>query len=164
MRDHTLVVIALIGVLLLLGFLWYGEKPTPPRPPVTSGTPVGFIALYSGEQSSITTRTNYVITTADELRALWKLIETNGAAVPTIDFTKDVIIAVFAGEKPTTGYSVAVTKITDTQERTVTIELKAPGPTCLAGEAVTTPFEILQVSRTELPLTHEDTATTTGCI
>ena len=163
------------GLLLLFGliaalfggwFLWQsGRLPvTPSTPlPVIAETPAPFTELASGTDASVTTRENYLISTDEELRSLWPLLNPRSGR-PVIDFTKEVVIAVFAGEEPTAGYAIAVSAITDTTERMVTIQISAPGVTCLAAQVVTTPYQVLKIPKTDLALTHEDTVVTTGCL
>ena len=158
MRDSTLVISAFIA-LVLLGVFWYGASSIRSA----NGAGVAFTELASGQQSSVTTRENYLITSDTQLEKLWGLVETS-EPLPSIDFTKESVIVAFAGEEPTAGYSIGVMKITDTGERMVTIQLTAPGPSCSVAEVVTAPYQILSIPKTDLTLAHEDVMTTTSCI
>ena len=163
----ALSALALIVVAVAIGvgvFLYGGANaPSAVGPAPAVGTNVPFTELALGAQSSVTRRTNYLITSTDQLRELWKLVGVNGP-LPTIDFTIHSVIAVFAGEEPTAGYSIAVSHIADGVARDVSIEITTPGVSCLLAQMITTPYQIIKVPATTLPLTHEDTATTTGCL
>jgi N-acetylmuramic acid 6-phosphate (MurNAc-6-P) etherase len=125
---------------------------------------VPFTELVSGTKSSVNQRVNYLITSQDELLELWNMIDASGAP-PTVDFTKDVVLALFAGEEPTNGFSISVSKIEDSASaRQVIIELSQPGGSCVLAQSTTSPYEIVETSLTSLPLTHEDEATTTSCL
>lgn len=124
---------------------------------------VPFVKITEGMQSDVPRRVNYMITSSDELNKLWEMVQTT-AIPPRVDFGADAVIAVFAGEKPTTGYDITVSKIEDlVSKRLVTITLMQPASGCPVAQMVTAPFEILTVPVTSLPLTHEDTVQTVGC-
>ena len=161
-----------VGLLLFFGliaalfggwFLWQEGHQSAPSPLVVESTSVLFTELASGTNADVTTRESYLITNDEELRDLWKLLRTDSER-PTIDFTKDSVLAVFAGEEPTAGYTIAVRAITETNERMINIEIGAPGVTCGAAEVVTTPYQIIKVAKTDLPLAHKDAMVTTGCL
>ena len=123
---------------------------------------VPFIELAQGVQSNISMRTNYLITSASQLEKLWKIVDTNDK-IPNVDFTKNYIVAVFAGNEPTTDYAISVSKIEDTDVRTVTVTLVKPGNNCLGKDLTTTPYNLVALPKTSLPFTHEDQAATTDC-
>ena len=173
MRD-VLILIALALFAAVVGFFlyFYGQGTLPTGSgaqsaavaPAPTGTPVATTVLLSGTRSSIGTRTNYLITTSAELAQLWQLTGAPGTA-PAIDFSKDAVIAVFAGTEPTAGYGIAVTGVTDSAtERMVSITLTSPDATCALAQSQTAPFQVVEVPATALTLAHEDIASTTNCL
>lgn len=110
-------------------------------------------------------RVNYRVTNEDQLAALWQMIYTdNGTPVPSIDFNKYEVLAVFDGSHSTAGYSVAVASVKDTSSaRVVTIVHTEPGDSCVPGGGGTSPFVIIQVSKTSLPISRVDQTVTTQC-
>jgi hypothetical protein len=161
MKRSMLTLIALAAIILFSA-LWYGF--TPAKAPQSTGqvTSVAFTELAKGEQSSVSTRENYLITTPEQLKALWDLLNTS-TPLPSVDFDTSQVIAVFAGKEPSAGYTITVTKVADASLRMVTIQTATPGPSCTAAQVVTTPYQVLLLPKTPLTLTHEDTATTTSC-
>jgi hypothetical protein len=125
-------------------------------------TPVAFSQLEQGVESNVKDRVNYLITSPAELAQIWKMVHASGTP-PTIDFSKEAVIAVFAGEKPTTGYEIGVASVADAAERIVSVTLKQPDSGCIEGQLVTTPYELAVVPSTSLPLTHKDIVTTVTC-
>lgn len=135
--------------------------------PVEAGDPVQTVAvpfatLAQGSQSNILARTNYLITSSDELTELWKIIDA-ATPPPEIDFEKNAVIAVFAGQQPTAGYAIAVSKVVDSGSRTVSVTLTKPDNTCMVGQVLTAPYEVAVVPATTLPFAHEDASITTAC-
>lgn len=170
MRD-TLVVIGFAFLAIVLGaWFYFNHTASPVTAPVEDHTAlavasvneVAMTTLTSGLQSSVIERKNYAITTNTDFEKLWKMTEETGTP-PVVDFSQNEVIAVFAGKKPSSGYSIAVSKVEDGSNRLVTITLSKPGATCVTGDAVTSPYQIVVIPRTSLQLAHQDLETTTGC-
>lgn len=63
-----------------------------------------------------------------------------------VDFSTQQVLASSAGEKPTGGYNISVTKIEDTGDSVVvTVVQSIPGPGCINTEGKTHPFEFVLV-------------------
>jgi len=126
---------------------------------------VPFTTLVQGEQSGVKDRVNYLITSPDELSALWKTIQATGTP-PTIDFTAQMVLAIFAGDSA--GASVSVAKITDLltltkEQRLVSIVIAKPDVFCTGETAAVSPYTLVTVPVTSLSLAHEDIVTTADC-
>lgn len=165
MRE-TVTIVGLAVVAALIGFIAFsysgapGLVPTEERVP---GVEIAFTELAAGERSSVTRRVNYLITSSEELAKLWKMIDSS-TVPPRVDFDNRQVIAVFAGEQPTAGHAIAITRITDQTVREVEILITKPGGSCLLAESLTQPYQIIEVPKTDLTLTHRNTATTTSCL
>ncbi|MEK7114185.1 MAG: protease complex subunit PrcB family protein [Patescibacteria group bacterium] len=167
MRD-TLIIIGLALVTVVIGaFLYFRGNTSNASPSIAptsqpSAVAVPFTPLARGNTSTVTKRVNYLITSADGLDKLWKMLDATSTP-PTVDFNKNAVIAVFAGQQPTTGYAIEVSKIADLSSRLVSITLAKPDGACITGQSLTTPYEIVTVPTTSLPLAHEDISTTVSC-
>jgi hypothetical protein len=164
MKSYIIpVFVALAALTLAL----YGYLYTPSAPqntaPSAAAAPVAFTKLASGVQASVTTRTNYIVRTDADLRQLWTMIPDAGS-LPTVDFSTNEVLALFAGQKPTAGYAIEATSITDGEKRVVAISLVSPDASCVLAQSLTSPYEIILVSKTTLALAHTDTASTTSCL
>ncbi|HQT83113.1 MAG TPA: protease complex subunit PrcB family protein, partial [Candidatus Paceibacterota bacterium] len=127
-----------------------------------SAAEVPFTRLVQGSASRVAERINYRATSASQLQELWKMINATGTP-PTVNFAAQEVIGVFAGQQPTPGYAIAVSNIEDAAARVVSITIARPEGACTTEHATTTPYELIAVPATALPLTHEDISTTTGC-
>ena len=127
-----------------------------------SAVTVPITKLAQGSHSTVSRRVNYFITSPSHLQYLWKMIDAAGTP-PAIDFKKEAVLAVFAGERPTTGYAIEVSKVLDSSSRLVSITLAKPDDSCMTGQSLTAPYEIVAVPTTSLPLAHEDISTTVSC-
>jgi len=69
------------------------------------------------------------------------------------------VIVVFAGNESSS--SIAIAKIEDTTARTVSIAITKPD--CAKPPSVASPYEIVAVSATSLPLAHQDIEQKSDC-
>ena len=171
MRD-TLIIIGLALVAVVAGsFIFlYGRgslsntssSAVPYGAPVAAAATVPFTELAQGAHSTVSARANYRITSQTQLAELWKMIDARGQT-PVIDFAANDVIAVFAGKEPTAGYAIAVSKVEDANTREVTVALTSPGGSCVLAQSVTAPYQVIELPKTSLALTHVDQAITASC-
>jgi len=65
---------------------------------------------------------------------------------PAVDFTRDIVISVAAGERPSGGHEIAVSRVTKTDgEIRVEVSETAPGPNCLSTANLTQPVDVVIV-------------------
>ncbi len=107
---------------------------------------------------------NYAAYAEEGLAKIWKYAYGATKPIPAIDFSKEYVIAVFAGEKPTGGYVVEASSVTDDGEsRVVTVTLTSPGKGCMVTEALSAPFQIVAVPLSGSTLSHSDVKATESC-
>lgn len=123
---------------------------------------ISFTELAQGEQSSVSQRANYLITSQSELASLWNLIKAPSSNIPIIDFTKNNVIAVFSGIEPYAGAAIAVSRIEDSSTKRI-VEVSITKPDCAAAQATTSPYQVVEVGKTPLTLTHVDQVRTITC-
>ena len=84
-------------VLVLAALL----QPTPPAPALRT--------LGKGPMSAIDEPRQVTVRSAAEWAALWK---ENGASepVPAVDFSREMVVGVFLGSRPTAGYGVEIVR------------------------------------------------------
>lgn len=143
-----------VAVAILLGIALYFVGPRGAHGP-SAGTPsvlgnVSFTSLSAGAASAVPMRKNYVIENDAEFEELWSLIGAPGER-PVVDFSKDVVVAVFQGEKPTGGYGIRVTAVADKDAaREVWVSLAEPEEGCAVTQAVTSPYHVISLPKTSL--------------
>lgn len=132
-----------------------------------TGKDVSFTVVDQGDQAAgMPARKNYAIYDAGTFADFWKKEHaTDGKKAPFVDFSKNYVIAVYAGTEPTGGYKIAVTKITDTaNQRSVEVAITAPGGNCSVIEEQTSPYQFVVVPDSGIEaLSHTDTQTTGNC-
>jgi hypothetical protein len=164
MRDLFIIgLMCLAAIFVGAALFFFG--PAIGLPAHTSGPSV--TVLTEGKNANTTERRNYRVTNAEELFSLWQVIYgTNPPGLPTVDFTKNEVLAVFDGSHGTGGYAVQVLSVTDSGvSRVVAIEHQAPGAGCTVTDAVTSPYQIVLVPkmRANMSLSHTDQDRTVDC-
>lgn len=137
-----------VALSLAVVILFYGHS--------TTNTSVPISVIARGTHAQIQIRKNYVIRNEKEWQQFRKsFTSTDAPSLPTVDFSKKQVLIVFSGTKPTGGYSIKVSKVTDTnKQRVVTIAFSTPGSNCTVTQTQTSPYEIVTVPSISLPLTH----------
>lgn len=112
--------------------------------------------LHKGQNSGIKEVQNLAITSSTVWMDLWinKIkFEGKTKGAPYVKFDEDMVIAVFQGEKPNGGYSIEITGVYEEKNKIVA-EVKeiSPGQNCINTEALTSPFEIVKVPKTDKPV------------
>jgi hypothetical protein len=68
---------------------------------------------------------------------------------PAIDFNRNVVVAVAAGQRPTGGHEIAVDRVTQTEgELIVDVVETTPGPNCITTASLTQPVDVVVVPNT----------------
>jgi uncharacterized membrane protein len=124
-----------------------------------------FTTVARGQGSRITAPRQVVVRDEPEWHALWALHAGPGDAAPAVDFTTDVVVGVFAGEKPSPGHEVEIERVRpDGAGVVVVLGDHVPAPGTVAAQMVVTPFHIVSLPRTGGPVrfTHVSRARSAG--
>lgn len=118
---------------------------------------VSFTVIGHGKNATeVTARKNYAIYTKTEYARIWKLTGST-EKMPTIDFNKAYVIAVFAGTRTTGGYAISVDSVEDTGDsRHVFVLIEKPGVGCITTQALTSPYQFIRVPFSSASLGHTD--------
>jgi len=168
MRDALVIFVAIILSIVIGGYLFMngGAEFNPPPGAVIETTDSSILIVAEGQYSgSIDRRTNFRIQTEAEFQELWSMVHGQGADAPNVDFSEFEIIAVFDGTHSSGGYDVDITDVTDANGvRTVYILRQSPGENCVVTDAITSPFQIVRVSKSPLPITKEEETRVSQCL
>ena len=133
--------LAFIAVLLLLS--GSAAQATQPQDDIPFQTVEKY--LFSGH----TQAKNYIITNDEDWKNLWDTVHhANAPPLPEIDFARQMIIAVFQGEKPSGGYGIVITELIKAGKRLrVKVTELMPDPGCINFPAVEDPGHIIITER-----------------
>ena len=83
---------------------------------------------------------------------------------PVMNFSKYTVIAVFMGEVGTGGYGIEVYDIVDAGSSIIVkVEKTEPGPRCIVTQALTQPYHIVQIAKTDKEVSFETTTRIIEC-
>jgi hypothetical protein len=111
---------------------------------------LSFQMIAKGYRSGVREPLQTVVRNQAEWDSLWKKhsVETNPQPPPFVDFKRQIVVAVFLGEKPTGGYDVEIIRAEQSDGALVLhYREKSPLPGSIAIQALTQPFHIIQMVR-----------------
>jgi predicted metal-dependent enzyme (double-stranded beta helix superfamily) len=169
MRDAIVIFVGIILAMLVGSYLFFNGVPSaspPVGPSIAPGENRAYAVLAEGQDAgSVARRTNFLLKTEEEFVELWTMIySTGGPARPYVDFSRYEVIGVFDGTHSSGGYRVEVTDVAEKDgARVVSIARHEPGDECAVTEAVTSPFQIIRVEKSPLPITKKEDTITDEC-
>ena len=109
---------------------------------------VAFTTVARGADSQVTEPREAVVRSADEWGALWSTHSSDRA--PTVDFSRFMVVGVFLGTRPTSGYTVEIVRVYR-QDGVTTVEYREARPAADSFnlQALTAPFHLVRIPRTE---------------
>lgn len=107
-----------------------------------------FTTIDQGDGSRVAEPRRAIVRDDGEWKALWAVHAGPDAATPAVDFTSRMVAAVFAGERPTPGYEVAITAARrHGTALALVVEEHTPEPGMVAAQMLVTPFHIVSLPR-----------------
>ena len=117
-----------------------------------AGAPMraSFQTVLRGYQSGVREPLETVARNQINWETLWRkhvAKEANPPTPPLVDFNKEIVVAVFLGERPTGGHDIEITKVEQTDGKlVVSVVERKPPPGSLTTQAFTQPFHIIKVA------------------
>ena len=104
--------------------------------------------LARGEDSRLVEARRFLIRDRQAFNAVWVAHAGPNAAVPVVDFESRMVAAVFAGERPTAGFSIEVTGTRrEGSQLVIAVDERQPDPTQVAAQVIVSPFHIVTLPR-----------------
>lgn len=110
---------------------------------------VPFKTIAKGIRSGIREPSQIAIRSQTEWQKVWRQhtsASTAPAPLPSVDFDKEIVAAVFLGQKPTSGYGVEISaaEVSD-GSLTVFVKETSPNPRAIVTQGITQPFHIVRI-------------------
>lgn len=113
---------------------------------------VPFETISQGSYSGHPERASYVIDNQEDWQELWQKITAKTfpqPPLPEIDFGNHMLLARFMGQRTSGGYVVQFIIILEEEEKIKAVALEvSPGPGCIVTQAITEPYQMIQIPRT----------------
>jgi PrcB C-terminal len=105
--------------------------------------------IAKGFRSGIREPSQIAVRSQSEWQKLWRQhtsTSTVPAPLPVVDFDKEIVVAVFLGEKPTGGYGVEISSA-EVADRALTVFVRetSPKPGAMVTQAINQPFHIVRI-------------------
>ena len=99
-----------------------------------------------GSQSSIEQARTVVVRSADEWSTLWHAHAPDKPA-PVVDFTKEMVVGVFLGSRPTSGYSVEIVESRQEGD-TAVVQYRegSPARDMMTAQVMTAPYHLVAIA------------------
>jgi VWFA-related protein len=119
----------------------------PSAPSPAESRAVQMETINADMMSAISSAEQVVARTEPEWRSLWQR-HAPGRPVPSVDFNKLMVVAVFLGSRPSGGYQVEITGV-QTIGDTLVVQWseRRPGPGQVAAQVLTSPSHMVTVPR-----------------
>jgi hypothetical protein len=113
-------------------------------------SPIPFQTVARGSRSGIRESLQTVARSQIEWEALWQKhvsSQSNPPSLPAVDFSNEIVVAVFLGEKPTGGYGIEIISA-DPSDGPLTVSFNEKGPRSgdMQIQAFTQPFHIVRIA------------------
>ena len=118
------------------GYATYGNAPSANAPALQ----IRRIGQWTN--TGINERRRLVIRDANGWAAFWA--ELGVGERPAVDFTRDLVVAVAAGQQSSGGHEIAVQRVSESNgELVIEVVETSPGPNCMTTAALTQPVDVI---------------------
>jgi hypothetical protein len=113
-------------------------------------TGTGPRTIEKGEQSNIDSARQVLVRTEAELRRLWAQ-HAPDRPVPKVDFSREMVVAVFMGSRPNAGFSTAIVSATAANGALmVRYTENRPGPGTVTAQILTFPYHLVAIPKADV--------------
>ena len=129
----------LIGLMVLAADIALSAGQSSPRTPA----PVGIRTVEKGDMSFADSLLQVVARTDTEWAAVWGQHAAN-RPVPPIDFSREMVVGIFLGSRPTAGHRVEIVA-TRVEQAALVVEYREtrPGRGDVTAQVVTSPYHLV---------------------
>jgi hypothetical protein len=118
-------------------------------------SPLALRTVDKGPQSNVDDALQASARTASEWTALWKKHNFDKPA-PAVDFSKEMVVAVFMGSRPSAGFSIEIASAVERDGKlVVSYRETKPAAGTMTAQVLTAPYHIAAVAKTAAPVTFE---------
>jgi hypothetical protein len=106
--------------------------------------------IEKGDQSNIDVAKQVLVRSEADLRQLWHQ-HAPDRAMPNIDFSREMLVAVFMGSRPNAGFSTAIVSTTAAAGvLMVRYSETKPSPGAVAAQILTFPYHIVAIPKADV--------------
>jgi hypothetical protein len=123
--------------------------------PTTTTTATTMKTVDKGPMSGIDAPRQVTVRTPAEFATLWKSHAAD-RKMPDVDFTKNMVVGIFLGSRPTAGFGVEIVSA-QPESGTLLVKYKETRPSrdTIAAQVLTSPFHLVAVPKFDGPVRFE---------
>ena len=111
-------------------------------------SPQTFRTIGKGPMSGIDGPRQVAARTLADWTMLWRSHATGGQPMPAIDFSRETVVGVFAGRRPTSGYGVEIVRTAEANGTLIVDYVETrPAPGAVTAQIVTAPYHLVAVPK-----------------
>ena len=118
-----------------------------------NGKRLEIVAEWKGSHCGIAEPKQIVITDPSEWAKLWQQVHRNkfpAPNLPPVDFSKNMVLAVFMGQKPTSGYAIQISEVSKLNGEVVAkVRETSPPKGSIVLQVITQPFHIVVIPKVD---------------
>lgn len=131
------------------------------KPPAPNSVPLTILQFENAWSCQHSEQGRYVVRKKSDWDEIWRKSQTRSypgdkpppQPPPPVDFDKNMILAAFRGSRGSTGYSVKIAQVTETDDRiSAIVEYHNPGPGEVEAAVITYPFTMVSMRRSDKPV------------
>jgi len=139
----------------------------PAEEPATAAA-VRWVDMEKGQYCGIESAENHLIKSQEDWQEIWDRAQAYRMPppeLPDVDFEKEQVIACFMGSQYSGGHYLEIADIqAQNDELKVVVNAIYPGKNCIVTQAITSPFVMVKIAKTELQkVNFSITETTENC-
>ena len=114
---------------------------------------LSFVSIGQGTASAIVERREFVVQSEEDWKKLWTRHAPNGAPLPAVDFTSELVVGVFAGQQASAGYQIEIVRIErESSGLIVVYRIESPAKDAMVAQVLTQPFHFVRLRKLGLPV------------
>jgi hypothetical protein len=109
--------------------------------------------LWKGGNAPSAEERQELVTDAETFKGYWQVLYPK-LAPPEVDFTKQAVVVLMAGERPTAGYSIQVSRLGEKEEEIVIhYRVVSPPADAVTAQVITRPWTLQVITKPTKPVT-----------
>ena len=148
-RIKNSLTLLTLGIFLIFFLLACGKE----NRIESTGKTVEFDTISKGFYSLQVEKEYFVVRDAESFNQLLAFIENGGSDVidKDFDFSREMVVGAFLGEKPTGGYDIEITGVLEQNDYIeVLIKIDEPDPDEMVAQVITSPCHIIKLKRSDM--------------
>ncbi|MBC8390662.1 MAG: protease complex subunit PrcB family protein [Actinobacteria bacterium] len=144
-RIKISLTLLILSIFLLLFLFACGKE--------NGGKIVEFDTISKGFYSLQVEKEYFVIKDTENFNQLLAIIADSNSDITNkyVDFSKEIVVGVFLGEKPTGGYNIEITEVLEQNDYIeVLIKIDEPDPDEMVTQAITSPYHIIKLKISDM--------------